>query len=75
MAIIKASGRRKPAVAPTAEPAAVVEGNVIEDVYQALMALGHNPFEARSKLDSLLTSGKAFKTVDDAITMIYSHKG
>ena len=54
------------------EPAAVVEGNVIEDVYQALMALGHNPFEARSKLDSLLTSGKAFKTVDDAITLIYS---
>ena len=73
-AVAKAGGRKK-AAAAVAEPAAVVEGNVIEDVYQALMALGHNPFEARSKLDSLLTSGKAFKTVDDAITLIYSHKG
>jgi Holliday junction DNA helicase RuvA len=71
-AVAKASGRKKPAAA-VAEPAAqVVEGNVIEDVYQALMALGHNPFEARSKLDSLLNSGKSFKTVNDAISLIYS---
>ena len=71
-AVAKAGGRKKPQPA-AAEPAAqVVEGNVIEDVYQALMALGHNPFEARSKLDSLLNSGKTFKTVHDAISLIYS---
>ena len=73
-AVAKATGRRKPAV-PATEPVAVVEGNVIEDVYQALMALGHNPFEARSKLDGLLNSGKPFKTVNDAISLIYANKG
>jgi Holliday junction DNA helicase RuvA len=49
-------------------------GQLIEDVYQALMSLGHNPLEARNRLDSLLTSGKAFRNVQDAITLIYSHK-
>ncbi|HUR52838.1 MAG TPA: Holliday junction branch migration protein RuvA [Gemmataceae bacterium] len=71
-AVAKAGGRRKQAApAPESAPA-VVEGNVIEDVYQALMALGHNPFEARTKLDSLLSSGKPFKTLDEAISLIYS---
>ena len=70
-AVAKAGTRRKSAAA-SPEPAQVVEGNVIEDVYQALMALGHNPFEARSKLDSLLSSGKPFKTLDEAISLIYS---
>jgi Holliday junction DNA helicase RuvA len=69
-AVAKAGGRKKPAPAAP-EPAVVVEGNVIEDVYQALMALGHNPFEARTKLDSLLSSGKPFKTLDEAISLIY----
>jgi Holliday junction DNA helicase RuvA len=65
-------GRKKPAPA-AAEPApAVVDGNVIEDVYQALMALGHNPVEARERVDSLLRSGKTFKSVNDAIGLIYS---
>ena len=47
---------------------------LIDDVYQALMSLGHNPLEARNRLDSLLTSGKPFRNVQDAITLIYSHK-
>jgi Holliday junction DNA helicase RuvA len=38
------------------------------------MSLGHNPLEARNRLDSLLTSGKSFRNVQDAITLIYSHK-
>ena len=49
-------------------------GQLIEDVYHALMSLGHNPLEARNRLDSLLTSGKSFRNVQDAITLIYSHK-
>jgi holliday junction DNA helicase RuvA len=47
---------------------------LIEDIYQALMSLGHNPLEARNRLDSLLTSGKSFRNVQDAITLIYSHR-
>jgi Holliday junction DNA helicase RuvA len=49
-------------------------GQLVEDIYQALMSLGHNPLEARNRLDSLLTSGKSFRNVQDAITLIYSHK-
>jgi Holliday junction DNA helicase RuvA len=73
----KATGRRK-AVAeapPAAAQPVAVDGQVIDDVYQALMGLGLNPLEARSKLDSLLTSGKPFKTVSDALTLIYGTKG
>jgi len=50
------------------------DGKLIDDVYQALMSLGHNPLDARNRLDSLLTSGKSFLNVQDAITLIYSHK-
>lgn len=77
----KASGRRKPAV-PAAEPEAQpvvvsmdADGQLVEDVYQALMGLGHNPIEARTKLDALLTCGKPFKTISDALTLIYGQKG
>ncbi|VTU00597.1 holliday junction dna helicase ruva : Holliday junction ATP-dependent DNA helicase RuvA OS=Planctomyces limnophilus (strain ATCC 43296 / DSM 3776 / IFAM 1008 / 290) GN=ruvA PE=3 SV=1 [Gemmataceae bacterium] len=77
----KASGRRKPAVpAAEPEPQPVVvsmdtDGQLIEDVYQALMGLGHNPIEARTKLDALLTCGKPFKNISDALTLIYAQKG
>lgn len=70
----KPTGKRKPPpIAP--EPVAqtgLPEGRIVEDVYQALMALGLSPVEARSKLDSVLTSGKGFKTVEDALMLVYS---
>ena len=69
----EASENRK---ASSADPASGgVDGRVIDEVYQALMGLGHNPLEARSKLDALLSSGKTFANVQDAIGIIYSHKG
>jgi holliday junction DNA helicase RuvA len=49
-----------------------VAAELIEDIYQALMALGLSPMEARTKLDEVLQSGKPFKTVEDAINLIYS---
>jgi Holliday junction DNA helicase RuvA len=80
-AVTKASGRRKPAGqqpeqgadAPRSPEPNAIDGQLIDDVYQALMGLGHNPIEARSRLDDLLGSGKPFKTVSDALTLIYSH--
>jgi Holliday junction DNA helicase RuvA len=69
----KASRERKRPDEPQANVTAA-DGHLIEDVYQALMSLGHNPLEARNRLDSLLTSGKSFRNVQDAITLIYSHK-
>lgn len=77
-AITKPSGRRKAATTASAEPTAeaiAFDGQVIDDVYQALMGLGHNPIEARAKLDALLQSGKSFKTVSDALALIYGNKG
>jgi Holliday junction DNA helicase RuvA len=77
----KTGGRRKtvatatPVVAPAEAVSVVVEGQMIEDVYQALMGLGHNPIEARNKLDALLQSGKTFKNVQEAIAIIYGNKG
>ena len=52
--------------------AVVATGKLIEEVYQALMSLGMNPLEARAKLDSLLTAGKPFTNLQDALTIIFS---
>ena len=54
-------------------PATVIDGNVIEDAYQALLSLGHSPVEARNRLDAVLTTGRSYKTVEDVLTDIYHH--
>jgi holliday junction DNA helicase RuvA len=69
---VTASGAKASRERERPEEAATAQ--LVEDVYQALMSLGHNPLEARNRLDSLLTSGKPFRNVQDAITLIYSHK-
>jgi Holliday junction DNA helicase RuvA len=51
-----------------------VDGKLIEDVYQALMSVGHSPIEARTRLDQLLQSGKAFDSVSAALTLIFTGK-
>jgi Holliday junction DNA helicase RuvA len=62
-------GKRKPGEPEAASPS--VDGRVIDDVYQVLMGLGHNPLEARTKLDALLSSGKTFADVSEALGIIY----
>jgi Holliday junction DNA helicase RuvA len=59
--------------APAKEGAAAasVDGNVIEDAYQALLSVGHGPAEARGRLDKVLGTGKAFKSVEDVLLEIY----
>jgi Holliday junction DNA helicase RuvA len=58
--------------APT--PAAIVSGNVVEEAYQALMALGHSPVEARVRLDRVLVDGRKFETVEEILMEIYKQK-
>ncbi len=76
----------KYALMPSSEPASngsaesagkvvVIDGNVIEDAYQALMSLGHSPVEARNKLDRVLATGKSFKSVEDVLLEIYKNNG
>jgi holliday junction DNA helicase RuvA len=51
----------------------VVDGDVMEDAYQALCSVGLGPSEARNRLDQALASGKSFKTVEDVLVEIYKH--
>lgn len=73
----KTAKKADPAPEPVATQPLVTaaDGRLIEDVYEALMGLGLNPIEARSKLDDLLTCGKPFRSLQEAITLIYSQKG
>src|SRR5262245_9663626 len=38
-------------------PASVIDGNLLEDAYQALLSVGHSPVEARNRLDRVLAGG------------------
>jgi Holliday junction DNA helicase RuvA len=51
--------------------AAVVDGNLVEDAYQALLSVGHNPLEARNRLDKALAGGRSFKSVEEVLLEIY----
>ncbi len=61
------------AVAPQTPAAA--DRQLLDDVYQALLSLGHTPADARNRLDTLLGSGKTFRSVEEALTYIYSSGG
>src|SRR5215207_1213586 len=63
---------------PTADgapPPSAAAGAVIEDAYRALMSVGHNPADARARLDAALAGGKTYETVEALLTVIYSKKG
>jgi Holliday junction DNA helicase RuvA len=52
-------------------PAAVIDGNLIEDAYQALLSVGHSPIEARNRLDKVLAGGRSFNSIEDILLEIY----
>lgn len=52
----------------------VVDGNMLEEAYQALMSIGHSPSEARDKLDKVLTPGRRFGNVQELLLAIYQNK-
>ncbi|HZT82414.1 MAG TPA: Holliday junction branch migration protein RuvA [Gemmataceae bacterium] len=52
-------------------PATVVDGNVIEDAYQALLSLGLGPTEARDRLDKALTGGRTYSSAGEIINAIF----
>jgi holliday junction DNA helicase RuvA len=57
-----------------AAAATVVDGNLLEDAYQALLSVGHSPFEARDRLDKALAGGTKFKTVEEILVAIYKQQ-
>jgi Holliday junction DNA helicase RuvA len=55
----------------TAPSRAAMDGNLIEDAYQALLTVGHSPMDARKLLDKALGAGKSFKSTEDILLEIY----
>jgi Holliday junction DNA helicase RuvA len=64
-----------PTPGAAAQPApGAIDGNVLEDAYQALLTVGHSPAEARDRLDKALATGKKFGSVEDVLLAIYQQK-
>jgi Holliday junction DNA helicase RuvA len=51
-----------------------IDGNVLEDAYQALLSVGHGPQDARDRLDKALAGGKSYKSVEEILLAIYAQK-
>ena len=68
-----AARRKKPADPPPAPD--LPPADVLDDVYQALMSLGHNAQEAQAKVQQLAGSGKPFRSLDEALTLVYAGGG
>jgi Holliday junction DNA helicase RuvA len=66
-----ASEPRPEAEAGEAPAGAVIDGNLFEDAYQALMALGLSPVEARLRLDKAMAAGQTFTAVEEIIQAIF----
>lgn len=45
--------------------------DIASETYEALVALGHSPAQAREKLESVLESGAKFKSVEELLSEIY----
>jgi holliday junction DNA helicase RuvA len=65
------AGKGKAEVAPSR---ATLDGNLIEDAYQALLTVGHSPMDARNLLDKALGAGKSFKSAEDILLEIYKQR-
>jgi Holliday junction DNA helicase RuvA len=64
-----------PAPGPAAAAAVgATDSNVVEDAYQALLGVGHNPSEARNRLDRVLTGGRSFQSVEDILLEVYKQR-
>lgn len=51
-----------------------IDAAVVEDAYQALMSLGHNPADARNLLDKALLGEESPKSVEEILLRIFAHK-
>jgi Holliday junction DNA helicase RuvA len=56
-------------------PTAVVNGDLLEDAFQALLSVGLSPGDARDRLDKVLATGRSFASVEEILLEIYSKPG
>jgi len=52
-------------------PELEAERGVLNDAYEALLALGHSPPEARQRIEQVASAGTKFKSVEDVLEQIY----
>jgi Holliday junction DNA helicase RuvA len=52
-------------------PEVDAERGVLNDAYEALVALGHSPPEARQRIEQIASAGMKFKSVEDVLEQIY----
>lgn len=60
--------------APDTAAQTPVLADVFEDAYQALLAIGHSPLDARDQLDRILVKGKTFTTAEEILQEIYNRE-
>jgi Holliday junction DNA helicase RuvA len=56
---------------PSEALGANIDGQLLEDVYNALLGVGHPPPEARRKLDKLLANGQTYTSVEAMLMEIF----
>ena len=52
----------------------IERSDILNDAFEALIALGHSASEARGKIDAVVESGKKMKTVEDVLAAVYSNE-
>jgi len=50
------------------------DSDLTSETYEALISVGHNPQDARERIESALASGKKFKSVEDILAEIYQRQ-
>jgi holliday junction DNA helicase RuvA len=65
---------REAETADGAAPSPGIDGNLLEDAYQALLSVGHSPLEARDRLDKVVAGGRTFRSVEEILQEIYNRQ-
>lgn len=52
----------------------VGSSDILNDAFEALLALGHSTSDARTKIDTVIEAGKKMKTVEDVLSAVYKNE-
>jgi len=48
--------------------------DLMSETYEALLSVGHNPQDARERIETVMNAGKKFKSVEDVLAEIYQRQ-
>lgn len=54
--------------------AADAVSDLMSETYEALISVGHNPQDARERIETVMQAGKKFKSVEDVLAEIYQRQ-